>query len=235
MAISGINDFELWMRARERQRQYDIERAVMIGSTISPEEYFMQQAYSGGSSPSSTTVSPTKQFDKLKKSVKQIEAEPFTGEVRKNIESKIGRLQKAGATTQALILESELTTRDALIRLKEWDYKLLTKKTIDEFQKGQNKIMRSSYDIALKLHIDPLDKYCGNPQNGEAKDRIIPDNILDELETAKERELFDEVKVLWAEKVKDPILLGCVHGCEDYFFIAEWGDDITFEQITKGE
>jgi len=175
---------------------------------------------------------PDVQFEALKKSVKDIEAEPFESGARKRIEAKVGRLQKAGATAQALIVEAELTTRDSLIRLKEWDYKLLTKETINKFQKDNTMTLTQD---GLKLHVDPLDKYCGNPQVGEAKDRIIPDNILDELETAKERELFDEFQVLWAEKVKDPILLGVVHGCEDYFFIAEWGDDISFEQITKGE
>lgn len=175
---------------------------------------------------------PDTQFDQLKKSVKQIEAEPFESGARKRIESKIGRLQKAGATAQAIILESELTTRDTLTRLKEWDYKLLTKKTIEQFKSDNTMTMTRD---GLKVHIDPIEKYCGNPQVGEAKDRIIPDHILDSLGTAKERELFDEYVILWAEKVKDPLLLGIVDGCEDYFFIAEWGEDITFEQISKGK
>ena len=183
-------------------------------------------------SANTTQTLPDVKFDQLKKSVEQIEAEPFESGARKRIEGKIGRLQKAGATAQALILEAELTTRDMLIRLKEWDYKLLTKKTIKKFESDNTMTLTRD---GLKVHIDPIEKYCGNPQVGEAKDRIIPDNILDSLETAKERELFDEYAILWAEKVKDPLLLGIVHGCEDYFFIAEWGTDITFEQITKGE
>lgn len=173
-----------------------------------------------------------KQFNLLKKSLKQIRAEPFGGDVRVRIEKKINRLENAGATKQALILEAEIRTRESLVRLQEWDYKVLPKAAIDKFQKENT--MTFTRD-GLKLHVDQLEAYVGNPKSGEAKDRILPDDVLEKLEEAKERELFDSFAVLWAEKVKDPIVLGCVDGCEDYFFIAEWSDDITFEQITKGE
>lgn len=177
-------------------------------------------------------VDVSKRFGLIKKSLKQIEAEPFNGKVRKRVEGKINRLQNAGATKQALILKVELTTRDSLVRLKEWEYKILRKADIDRFE-SENK-MTATRD-GLKLYIDLLEDYVGNPQVGEAKDRIIPDDVLDKLEEAKERQLFDSFVVLWAEKVPDPLLLGCVDGCEDYFFITEWGDDITFKQITQGK
>jgi len=183
----------------------------------------------------STESNPTKEFEQLKKSVRKIEAEPFTFKVRQRIEAKINRLQSAGAVAQATILEQEISTRESLNRLKEWDYKVLPKKTLDEFTSQQTTRMRTSWADALQIHIDPIEKYCGNPKSGEAKNRIIPDNVLDKLEDAKERELFDEFQVLWAEKVKDPLLLGIVYGCEDYFLICEWGDDVTFDQIMKGK
>lgn len=179
-----------------------------------------------------TTRTPTQKLTELKRSIKQIEAEPFTGEVRRRITDKVGRLHNAGAVAQASVLEHELTLRDALIRLKEWDYKILTQEVIRKFESSNHMTLTED---GLKIHIDPIEQYVGNPQDGQAKDRIIPDVILDKLEEAKEREVFDGFEVLWAERVKDPLLLGCIHGCEDYFFICEWGDDITFEQITKGE
>lgn len=185
-----------------------------------------------GNSVSTTTVSPQENFTILKKSIKEIEAEPFENDARRRIEDKINRLQSAGAVAQACILEQELRTRSELIRLKEWDYKILTKEVIDKFQ--ANNQMTATRD-GIKVHIDALDKYCGNPQVGEAKDRIMPDHILESLETAKARDLFDDFAVLWVEKVKDPLLLGIVEGCKDYFFIAEWGEDVSFEQISKGE
>jgi hypothetical protein len=176
------------------------------------------------------TKTSTERFAALKKSLKEIEAEPFTGEARSKIEQKINRLQKVGAVGQALLLEKEIRTRESLIRLKDWDYKILPKKTIDMFE-AENKVTLTT--DGLKLHIDPLEKYYGNPKNGNAKDRIIPNDVLEKIEDAQERELFDEFQVLWAAKVKDPIILGCIDGCEDYFFVAEWGDDISFDEIVK--
>ncbi len=86
----------------------------------------------------------------------------------------------------------------------------------------------------VNIKIDLLADYVGNPEGGKTKDRIIPDFVLDKLEEAKDRQVFDEFKVLWVERVADPLLLGCIDGCEDFFFVCEWGDDITFEQIMKG-
>ena len=185
-----------------------------------------------GPSTGTTGTTATQQLTDLKKSIKQIEAEPFDGTVRRRIEDKIVRLHNAGAVAQACILEQELTTRASLVRLKEWDYKILTKEVIQKFESANRMTLTQD---GLRMHIDLLDKYVGNPQSGEAKDRIIPDAVLDKLEEAKERELFDEFHVLWVERVKDPLLLGSVYGCEDYFFICEWGTDISFEQITIGE
>jgi hypothetical protein len=173
---------------------------------------------------------PEEKLKLLKESVKAIEAERFDGTARKRIETKANRLHNAGAVAQAVVLENELRRRDSLVRLKEWDYKLLTKQSIEKFS-SENR-MTLTRD-GLKVHIDPIESYVGSPESGEAKDRIIPDMVLDKLEEAKERELFDTFHVLWAEKVKDPLLLGGIDGCEDYFFICEWGDDITFEQLTQ--
>jgi len=178
------------------------------------------------------TTSPTKQLEKLKRSVQQIEVEPFSDEAKEKVEQKIQRLEAAGATAQAEVLYHELITREKLARLKRWDfdYKLLTKKTINSFE--QSNTMSLTRD-GLCLHIDRIEAYVGNPESGKEKDRLIPDNILTELEKAKDRNLFDAVAILWAEKVPDPLLLGIIDGCEDYFYIAEWGEDVSFEQLTK--
>ena len=169
----------------------------------------------------------------LKKSLKDIEAEPFDGKVRQNILAKAGRLQKAGATAQAAILEAEVALRDSLTRLKDWDYKVLTKKAIEEYK--EKYFNWDGIQGHVDVHIDSLEVYQGNPEVGVAKDRIIPDAVLDKIEEANERKVFDKVQVLWVEKVVDPLLLGCVNGCEDYFFICEWGNDVIFDEIMKGE
>jgi len=230
--MSHLEDVYRARSKKELQRYERMRAEVMMRTAQRAGSSFLDSMFYGEPFRSQPSEPPDTKFKQLKKSVKQIEAEPFESGARKRIEGKINRLQSAGATAQATILEEELRTKDSLVRLKDWDYKLLTKQTIEKFQKDNK--MTATRD-GLKLHIDPLDKYCGNPEAGEAKDRIVPDNILEKLEEAKERELFDEFAVLWVEKVKDPLILGIVYGCEDFFFIAEWGNDVSFEQITKGE
>lgn len=227
--MSIYDDKIAYQRQRQRQPELLRQTSGSLGITYYTSTGSMGRFLINTRPQAQMDVS--KQFGLIKKSLKEIEAETFNGETRKRIEDKINRLQRAGATKQALILEAELTTRDSLVRLKEWDYKILLKSEIEKFQKENT--MTSTTD-GLKLHTDPIEAYVGNPKTGEAKDRIIPDNVLEKLEEAEERQLFDDFVVLWAEKVKDPILLGCVYGCEDYFFVAEWGEDITFEQIKKG-
>lgn len=177
------------------------------------------------------TRNPTGTLALIKKSIKEIKAEAVSEEAQGRVEDKILRLLELGATAQATVLEAELSVRRKLNHLQEWDYKVLPYEAIEEFE-GANRNW-DGQGGRIKVHIDPLESYCGNPQAGDAKDRIIPDNVLDKLEEAKERKLFDTFSVLWVEKVADPLLLGIVNGCKDYFFITEWGSDISFEQIMK--
>ena len=181
----------------------------------------------------SRSVKKPPTLDGLKKSVQKIKAEPFDAKARSRIETKIQRLHKVGADAQAAILERQIMVRESLLRLQEWDYKLLPLKAIESFVAKNNNWDGNRGKVII--HIDDIEKYQGNPQAGEAKDRIIPDNVLDKVEEAEERQLFDDYAVLWAENIPDPLLLGKIDDCEDYFLITEWGNDITFEQLMKGE
>lgn len=169
----------------------------------------------------------------IKKSIKEIKAEAVSEEAQKSVRGKIERLQKLGVTAQATVLELELQVRIKLARVQEWDYKVLPYDAIKEFESA-NRNWDGKGGRYL-VHVDPLEKYCGTLVETEAKDKIIPDNVLDELEKAYSRQVFDQVSVLWVEKVKDPLLLGLINGCKDFFLICEWGEDISFDQIMKGK
>lgn len=161
----------------------------------------------------------------IKKSIKEIKAEAVGEEAQKRVQVKINRLKELGVTAQAKILELELQVRVKLMRLQEWDYKVLPFEAIKEYD---GKTVNS---YTLRVHIDLLEAYCGAGE--DAKDKIIPNAVLDKLEEAKDRQVFDQVSVLWVEKVKDPLLLGSIEGCKDYFLIAEWGEDVKFDDIVK--
>ena len=172
----------------------------------------------------------TKTLTLIKKSIKQIKAEEISDKAGVEIWNKIDRLEKLGLKAQATILEEELILRQKLNKMMEWDYKILTHKDIEKFSFDNKMTMTKD---GLAVHIDSVENYIGTKKTNEAKDKIIPDDILDEFEKARERQLFDTFSILWVEKVKDPLLLGQINGCKDYFLIAEWADDIKFDDIVK--
>ena len=222
-----------YIRDIERQHFEDAQRYYMERmqqQTAVPQEYLQRFL---GQYQQPEQPSGEKTLTLIKKSIKQIKAEAVSEEAQKQVGDKIERLKKFGITTQAQILEQELKLRIKLARVQEWDYKVLPYDAIKEFE-SINK-MTATKD-GLKVHINSLDKYCGIVEGAlidEAKDKIIPDFVLDKIEEAKDRQIFDEFNILWVEKVKDPLLLGSIKGCKDYFFICEWGEDIKFEDLIK--
>ena len=167
----------------------------------------------------------------IKKSIKEIKAEAVSEEAQGRVRAKIDRLLDLGALAQATILDTELRLRAKLARVQEWDYKVLPYEAIREYVKENHNWDGQGGRIIV--HIDLLEDYCGTAIGDKTKDKIIPDNVLDELETAKDRQVFDKFGVLWVEKVADPLLLSLIDGCKDYFFICEWGEDISFDEIMK--
>ena len=178
--------------------------------------------------PSPSSPIPSNTLTLLKKSVREIVVGAVSEEMRGAINNKIEKLRKLGVKKQADVLEAELALRTKLARVKEWNYPVLP---YDELMKFDRSMVGGFY---LKVHIDKLADYVGNTSaDVDVKDSIIPDFALEKLEEAKDRQVFDDFAVLWVEKVKDPLLLGLLQGCKDYFFICEWGEDVKFEDIVK--
>lgn len=88
----------------------------------------------------------------------------------------------------------------------------------------------SSRRIAYQaVVLDPLGSFAGEAP---------PPAALLKLDQARESKVFDSFKVAsiqWQHETlpppPDPILLGIIDGCEDYFVIAQWGHDVTAEEI----
>jgi hypothetical protein len=71
---------------------------------------------------------------------------------------------------------------------------------------------------------------------------IPPPDCLMDLKKAKEFNCFDSFEVATVEEVSnyydttpipDPIIFGCINGCVDKFFITQWDDDVSIEEILK--
>lgn len=64
--------------------------------------------------------------------------------------------------------------------------------------------------------------------------KLPPENVLNALELAIEDKCFDSfevAKIDWIKEVKDPILFGVIDGCPDRFFISQWDDDVSIEDL----
>lgn len=65
-------------------------------------------------------------------------------------------------------------------------------------------------------------------------EKVPPADVLGKLAEALERKCFDSFEVAHIETVKeDPLLLGCIEGCGDKFFIAQWDNDVKISDILK--
>jgi len=60
---------------------------------------------------------------------------------------------------------------------------------------------------------------------------IPPEHALKALKAAREKEIFDDFTIASVTKMKDPLLLGRLNGTEDRFFLAQWGDDISLDDV----
>lgn len=72
----------------------------------------------------------------------------------------------------------------------------------------------------------------------ESYGEIPPPEALALLREAKQRNCFDQFVVATigttsVSKVPDPILFGQIKGDQNYYFIAQWDDDVRIEDILK--
>lgn len=64
--------------------------------------------------------------------------------------------------------------------------------------------------------------------------KVPPPHVLSRLEEAINENCFDSFEVAtiqWIKEIKDPIVFGRIEGCDDRFFIAQWDDDVSIEEI----
>jgi hypothetical protein len=94
---------------------------------------------------------------------------------------------------------------------------------VEAFQRklGIEKSKRAGY--YKKLSFTSLERY----------DRDVPPmDVLKKIEEAKAVGCFDSFEIAYIEEVKkDPIVFGRIDGCTDRFFIAQWDNDVSIEQI----
>lgn len=142
--------------------------------------------------------------------------------------NEIEKLEKAGfkAATDKVKRLKEMKRKMA-IAYEHFRY--VRQEKIDAFNerlgKESMKDNPSSYTYKRLMFI-PIDQY----------QEVPPSDVLDKVEVAQEIGCFDTFEVARIQDVvvqKDPIVFGRIEGCPDRFFVAQWDDDVTIEQILK--
>lgn len=102
----------------------------------------------------------------------------------------------------------------------------------------QDKIDKFNYELKRKTVKDKNDPYNMSYQMlafvsiGDYKN-VPPESVLASLETAQGRKCFDAYEIGYIKNVKDPLLFGRVNECPDRFFIDQWDDDVSIDQLLK--
>ena len=67
----------------------------------------------------------------------------------------------------------------------------------------------------------PLSQYAGIP----------PEPVLARLAEEKVKGIFQEYHVASVENIHDPLLLGIVKGCADRWYLSQWGNDVSLDDV----
>ena len=138
------------------------------------------------------------------------------------------RLEKLGLkTASSKVKEMREMKRKMTIAYEH--YRFVKQEKIDAFNKKleeeTRKENKNQYSYKCLTFIS-LETYIEVP----------PEFVLDKIEEAIERGCFDTFEIAKIQDMvvqKDPIVFGRINGCPDRFFIGQWDDDVSIEDILK--
>jgi hypothetical protein len=132
-------------------------------------------------------------------------------------------LEAAGFTAAAKQVDA-LKERQRRLAIAYEHYRFVTREQVAEF----NEKLRAStskgsgtsetYDY---LKFTDIQVYAGFP----------PKDVLEKVAEARKLEVFDALEVASLAHYPDPIVFGSIVGCGDHFYIAQWGDDVSIDDI----
>ena len=145
----------------------------------------------------------------------------------------VERLEKLGFKTAGSKVK-RLAEKKRKLAIAYEHYRFVRKEKIDDFNQRlkEKTIKREKHSFGgyreeyQQLSFTPVEQYSECP----------PDSVLADLETAMGRNCFDAFEIahiVTTIKIPDPILFGRISGCPDRFFISQWDDDISIQEILK--
>jgi hypothetical protein len=159
-------------------------------------------------------------------------AEPIEVKETKKSDASLATLKELGFASLHLAASrvAERAMKENLIGVA--GYKKIP---AEKFAEAKERIGRKS-NWALTLALTPVAAYVGqHASEGSTIDAMSlpPTDVLEKMSAAKKDGLFDGFAIIHVAKVPDPILVGQVNGSEDLYFIAEWGNDISFDEMMR--
>jgi len=116
--------------------------------------------------------------------------------------------------TKALDNVKKLRVKKRKMAIAYEHYRFVTQEKIDAF----NQKLASA---GKQLSFTPVKDYS----------KVPPSNVLADLETAQNRQCFDEYEIASIKKKPDPILFGRINGCSDRFYVSQWENDVKISDI----
>lgn len=140
---------------------------------------------------------------------------------------RVDRLARLGFLRVASDLVEILETKRKLAVAYEF-YRYVTPEKIAlfnmELMKKTGKNMGDAWAMEYqRLDFTPIGAY----------EAVPPEGVLTKLEEAQDRQCFDAFEIAAIKNVKDPLLFGRVKGSPNYFFIDQWDDDVSIDQLLK--
>ena len=135
--------------------------------------------------------------------------------------------EAAGFTNAAKVAHEEADVISRLARAYE-HYRYVSNEKITAF-KNRLRASTLNYNDPYRLTYDTL-KF----ESAESYKSMPPANVLEAVKAAKATGIFDTFEVASIETVRvvvDPIVFGCIEGCTDKFFIAQWGEDVKISDL----
>jgi hypothetical protein len=176
---------------------------------------------------------------RIKNLLKPIVVFRFLKDRFKKIEQKelSKRLEKVASILESTAITNQIALRE---KIQEKFGKFIREQEMIScgFDKYFEKEILQAFVDSVKekaIKITPIKNYI----------RLIPKNVRDEMEIAKEKKLFDDFVVIHSdpenkavektiEEKKDPILCGVIRESSRYYFIGDWQDelcDLTMDTI----
>lgn len=136
-------------------------------------------------------------------------------------------LEQLGFSRAAKDLK-DLLSRQRKLALAYEHYRYVTPERVNEFNAKLMKETGKNLNSMANMEYQTLAFV-----NIKEYERVPPESVLKNLQVAQDRKCFDSFEVAYIKNVKDPLLFGKIERCPNFFFVDQWDDDISIDQLIK--